>query len=54
LFFSLDEFVKSKKTPVFVIPAKAGIQENHPAQRDWAPAFAEVPALEIFCEVIIT
>ena len=26
----LDKLVKSQKTPVFVIPAKAGIQETQP------------------------
>ena len=26
--FKLDEFVKSQKAPVIVIPANAGIQEN--------------------------
>ena len=28
---NFDEFVKIQKSPVFVIPAKAGIQGNHPA-----------------------
>ena len=28
---NLDEFVKSQKSPGFVIPAKAEIQGNHPA-----------------------
>jgi len=27
-FFNVDEFVKSQKSPVFVIPANAGIQGN--------------------------
>ena len=28
--FKIDKLLKSQKAPVFVIPAKAGIQENHP------------------------
>ena len=28
VLYNIDEFVKSQKSPVFVIPAKAGIQES--------------------------
>ncbi len=43
----VDEFVRSH-SPVFVVPANAGFQGNHPARRDWTPAFAGVTALETF------
>ena len=47
----LDKLVKSQKTPLFVIPAKAGIQEIQPLVDSRSPirsrtSFAGVTALE--------
>jgi len=48
-FSNSDEFVKSRKTPFFVIPAEAGIQSNRGI---WTPAFAGVTALGTFYEAV--
>jgi hypothetical protein len=45
---NLDGPVKSRKSSVFVIPAKAGIQKNQPPRLEWTPAFAGVTDLEAF------
>ena len=47
----LDKLVKSQKTPLFVIPAKAGIQKIQPLVDSRSPirsrtSFAGVTALE--------
>jgi len=50
----VDKLVKSRKTPVVVIPAKLvldliGERESRkiiPLRRDWTPVFAGVTALE--------
>ena len=46
---NFDGLVKSRKTPIFVIPAEAGIQSN---QGIWTPAFAGVTALGTFYEAV--
>jgi hypothetical protein len=46
----LDAFVKSPKSPFFVIPAKAGIQCFHRVTKSWTPFFNGVTT---FYEFII-
>jgi hypothetical protein len=57
MLFQLDGFVKSRKTPFFVIPAKAGIQEKQALLDPGAcpgpdPGFAGVTALKTFYEAV--
>jgi len=47
--FNLDKPAKSQKTPVFVIPAKAGIQETQPLVDS---RFRESDGLRDFYETI--
>jgi len=54
---NFDKLVKSQDTPVFVIPAKAGIQETQSLVDSRSPirsrtSFAGVTALETFYETI--
>ena len=54
---NIDKLVKSQKTPVFVIPAKAEIQETQPLMDSRSPirsrtSFAGMTALETFYETI--
>ncbi len=54
---TLDELVKSQKTTFFVIPAKAGIQENQPLVDSrpslrWGKLFAGVTAMETFYDTV--
>ena len=42
MFMNIDELVKSRKTPFFVIPAKAGIQFFNWLQSFWTPVFTGV------------
>ena len=54
---NIDKLVKSQKTPVFVIPAKADIQETQPLMDSRSPirsrtSFAGMTALVTFYETI--
>jgi len=56
----VDGFLKSQKSPIFVIPAKLvldliGERESREIipPRDWTPAFAGVTVLETFYKTII-
>ena len=47
----VDGFVKSRKTPLFVIPAEAGIHFFKWLQIFWTPVFTGVTSFYEFIEV---
>jgi len=49
-----DELVKSRKTPFFVIPAKAGIQFFTWLQSFWTPVFTGVTTFYETINIVVT
>jgi len=50
----IDEIVKSRKCPLPVIPAKAGIQCSHALTNSWTPFFNGVTTFYEIVNLLIT